>query len=126
MTTVKNAIRATGTVSESGERIHLTIRPALRNTGIVFRRVDLDPVVEIFARGETITGETPPVTIKKCDVSVSGVEHIVSAFTNLGIDNALIELTGPEVPVMDGSEQSYLFLIESAGIDFQEDHPRLH
>ncbi len=117
--TLKNTIRATGVGLHTGQKIYLTLHPADIDTGIIFRRVDLNPPVEIKAIAHNV-GET---TLSTCliagDVRVSTVEHILSAMAGLGIDNALVELDAPEVPIMDGSAGPFVFLLQSAGIQEQ-------
>ncbi len=117
--TLRTTIRATGVGLHSGEKVYLTLRPAPVNTGIVFRRVDLDPVVEIPARAENVGDTMLSTTLVRGDVRVSTVEHILSAMAGLGIDNCYIELSAPEVPIMDGSAGPFVFLIQSAGIEEQ-------
>jgi len=114
--TLKNVIRATGVGLHTGEKVYLTLRPAAVNTGIVFRRVDLDPVVELFAKPECVGDTRLSTALQVGDVSVSTVEHLMSALAGLGIDNAYIEITSPEVPIMDGSAAPFVFLIQSAGV----------
>lgn len=118
--TLKNIIRATGVGLHTGEKIYLTLRPAPVNAGIIFRRVDLDPVVEIKASAENVTETTLSTTIGKGDVKISTVEHLLSAMAGLGIDNAYVELTAAEVPIMDGSAGPFVFLLQSAGVQDQE------
>ncbi len=114
--TLKNLIRATGVGLHSGEKVFLTLRPAPVDTGIVFRRTDLDPVVEIPADA-TLVSETTLCTGLSCgSAKVQTVEHLLSALAGLGVDNAYIELTAPEVPIMDGSAGPFVFLLQSAGI----------
>jgi UDP-3-O-[3-hydroxymyristoyl] N-acetylglucosamine deacetylase len=114
--TLKNVIRATGVGLHTGRKVYLTLRPAAVDTGIVFRRVDLDPPVEISAAPENV-GETQlSTTLVKGEVRVSTVEHLLSALAGLGIDNAFIDLSAAEVPIMDGSAGPFVFLIQSAGI----------
>lgn len=117
--TLKNTIRATGVGLHTGQKIYLTLHPADIDTGIIFRRVDLNPPVDIKATAHNV-GET---TLSTCliagDVRVSTVEHILSAMAGLGIDNALVELDAPEVPIMDGSAGPFVFLLQSAGIQEQ-------
>ena len=114
--TLKNVIRATGIGLHTGEKVYLTVRPAPVDTGIIFRRVDLDPVVEIPAVAENVGETTLSSTLVKDDVKVGTVEHLLSAMAGLGIDNAFIELSAPEVPIMDGSAGPFVFLLQSAGI----------
>lgn len=117
--TLRNAIRATGVGLHTGEKVYLTLMPAPADTGIVFRRVDLDPPVEIAARAENVGDTTLSTTLVKGDVRVSTVEHLLSAMAGLGIDNAYVELSAAEVPIMDGSAGPFVFLIQSAGIEEQ-------
>lgn len=117
--TLRNTIRATGVGLHSGDKVYMTLRPAPANTGVVFRRVDLDPVVEIPARAENVGDTLLSTTLVKGDVRVSTVEHLLSAMAGLGIDNVYVELSAPEVPIMDGSAGPFVFLIQSAGIEEQ-------
>lgn len=118
--TLRNAIRATGVGLHTGEKVYLTLMPAPVDTGIVFRRVDLDPVVEIPARAENVGDTVLSTTLNQGDVRVSTVEHLLSAMAGLGIDNAYIEVSAAEVPIMDGSAGPFVFLIQSAGIQEQQ------
>jgi UDP-3-O-[3-hydroxymyristoyl] N-acetylglucosamine deacetylase len=117
--TLKNIIRATGVGLHTGEKVYLTLRPAAIDTGIIFRRVDLDEPVEIAATPENVGDTRLSTTLMNGDVSVSTVEHLLSAMAGLGIDNAYIDVTAPEVPIMDGSAGPFVFLIQSAGIEEQ-------
>lgn len=117
--TLKNVIRATGVGLHSGEMVYLTLRPAAPNTGIIFRRVDLDPVVEIEAKAENVGETALSTTLVQNGQRVSTVEHLLSAFAGLGIDNAYIDLNAAEVPIMDGSAGPFVFLVQSAGIEEQ-------
>jgi UDP-3-O-[3-hydroxymyristoyl] N-acetylglucosamine deacetylase len=118
--TLKNLIRATGVGLHSGDKVFLTLRPAPVDTGIVFRRIDLDPVVEVPANAQLVT-ETVLCTGLSCGpAKVQTVEHLLSALAGLGIDNAYVELTAPEVPIMDGSAGPFVFLLQSAGIAEQD------
>lgn len=117
--TLRNAIRATGVGLHTGDKVYLTLLPAPVDTGIVFRRTDLDPVVEIAARAENVGDTTLSTTLMKGDVRVSTVEHLLSAMAGLGIDNAYVEVSAAEVPIMDGSAGPFVFLIQSAGIKEQ-------
>lgn len=117
--TLRNTIRATGVGLHSGDKVYMTLRPAPVNTGIVFRRVDLEPVVEIPARAENVGDTLLSTNLVKGDVRVSTVEHLLSAMAGLGIDNCFVELSSPEVPIMDGSAGPFVFLIQSAGIEEQ-------
>jgi UDP-3-O-[3-hydroxymyristoyl] N-acetylglucosamine deacetylase len=117
--TLKNVIRASGVGLHTGKRILMTIRPAAPDTGIVFRRTDLSVPVDIPARAGNVGETTLGTSLIKGEVRVSTVEHLLSAFAGLGIDNALVEITGPEVPIMDGSAGPFVFLLQSAGLEQQ-------
>ncbi len=114
--TLKNVIRATGVGLHTGDKVYLTLRPAPVDTGIVFRRVDLDPVVELRAKPDQVGDTRLSTALKEGDVSVSTIEHLMSALAGLGIDNIYVELTSPEVPIMDGSAAPFVFLVQSAGV----------
>jgi len=114
--TLKNSIKATGVGLHSGEKVYLTLRPASENTGIIFRRVDLDVPVEIPARAENVGDTTLSTTLEKNGVKISTVEHLLSAMAGMGIDNAYIDVSASEVPIMDGSAGPFVFLLQSAGI----------
>lgn len=114
--TLKNSIRATGVGLHTGEKVFLSLNPAPAGTGIVFRRVDLDPVVEVPARPENVSDTRLSTTLEKDGVRISTVEHLMSAFAGLGIDNVYVELSAPEVPIMDGSAGPFVFLLQSAGV----------
>ena len=118
--TLKNVIRATGVGLHTGEKVYLTVRPAPVDAGIVFRRVDLDPVVEIKAGADAVGETTLSTTLVQDGVKVGTVEHLLSAMAGLGIDNAFVELSAPEMPIMDGSAGPFVFLLQSAGIKEQE------
>ncbi|MBA6412954.1 UDP-3-O-acyl-N-acetylglucosamine deacetylase [Parahaliea sp. F7430] len=118
--TLRNAIKATGVGLHTGEKVYLTLSPAPIDTGIVFRRVDLDPVVEIPARAENVGDTTLSTTLIADGERVSTVEHLLSAMAGLGIDNAFVDVSAPEVPIMDGSAGPFVFLIQSAGIEEQD------
>jgi UDP-3-O-[3-hydroxymyristoyl] N-acetylglucosamine deacetylase len=122
--TLKNSIRATGIGLHTGRKVLMVLRPAPPNTGIVFRRVDLDPPVDIAARATNVTETTLGTTLAHDGAGVSTVEHLLSAFAGLGIDNAFIELTAGEVPIMDGSAGPFVFLIQSAGVELQDSPKR--
>ncbi len=114
--TLKNTIRATGIGLHSGEKVYLTLKPAPIDAGIVFRRTDLDPVVEIKACAENVGETMLSTTLVKGSVRVATVEHLLSAMAGLGIDNCFVELSAAEVPIMDGSAGPFVFLLQSAGI----------
>ncbi len=117
--TLKNVIRATGVGIHSGEKVFLTLRPAAVNTGIVFRRTDLDPVVEVPARAEYVSDTSMNTTLERDGVRVSTVEHLLSALAGMGIDNCYVDVSNVEVPIMDGSAGPFVFLVQSAGIEEQ-------
>ena len=121
--TLNNTIRATGVGLHTGEKVYLTLKPAAIDSGIVFRRTDLDPVVEIEAKAMNVGDTTLSTSLVNGDVRVSTVEHLLSAMAGLGIDNAIIDVTAPEVPIMDGSAGPFVFLIQSAGI-IEQDAPK--
>ncbi len=117
--TLKNTIRATGVGLHSGKKVLMVLKPAPVNTGVVFRRTDMDPMVEVPAQAENV-GETTLGTTLICGAGkISTVEHLLSAFAGLGVDNAYVELSAQEVPIMDGSAGPFVFLLQSAGIEEQ-------
>ena len=118
--TLKNPVRATGVGLHSGEKIYLAVLPAPVDTGIVFRRTDVTPMVDIPATAQSVGETTLSSTIVKDGVKVSTVEHLMSALAGLGIDNAIVELDAAEVPIMDGSAGPFVFLLQSAGLIEQE------
>ncbi|ABC32526.1 UDP-3-0-acyl N-acetylglucosamine deacetylase [Hahella chejuensis KCTC 2396] len=118
--TLKNIIRATGVGLHSGEKVYLTLKPAPVDTGVVFCRTDLDPIVEIPARAENVGETLLSTTLVKSGVKIATVEHLLSALAGLGIDNCYVELSAAEVPIMDGSAGPFVFLIQSAGIAEQD------
>lgn len=122
--TLKTTIRATGVGLHTGDKVYLTLRPAPVDTGIVFRRVDLDPIVEIDATPENVGDTTLSTCLVKDDVRISTVEHLMSAMAGLGLDNAYIDVSAPEVPIMDGSASPFVFLLQSAGITEQNAHKK--
>lgn len=117
--TLKNVIRATGVGLHTGDKVFLTLRPAAVNTGIVFRRIDLEPVVDVKAILDNVSSTRMSTTLERDGVRISTVEHLMSAFAGLGIDNVFVDLTAAEVPIMDGSAGPFVFLIESAGVEEQ-------
>jgi UDP-3-O-[3-hydroxymyristoyl] N-acetylglucosamine deacetylase len=117
--TLKNLIKATGIGAHSGVKVYLILRPAPVDTGIVFRRIDLTPVVDIPALAENIGETTLSSCLVKNGVKVATVEHLMAAFAGLGIDNAYVDISASEVPIMDGSASPFVFLIKSAGIEEQ-------
>ncbi|PWV82985.1 UDP-3-O-acyl-N-acetylglucosamine deacetylase [Halomonas sp. A11-A] len=117
--TLKNVIRATGVGLHSGKKVYMTLRPAPVDTGIVFVRTDLDPEVQIPAKAHNVTDTTLCTALSSGGAKVATVEHLMSALAGLGIDNAYVDLSAPEVPIMDGSAGPFVFLIQSAGISEQ-------
>ena len=117
--TLKNVIRATGVGLHTGKKVLLTLRPAPTNTGIIFRRVDIDPAIEIPAKPKYVGDTSLSTTLVKDRVRISTVEHLLSAFAGFGIDNVYVDLTADEVPIMDGSAGPFVFLIQSAGVEEQ-------
>jgi len=114
--TLRNPVKATGVSLHTGEKVYLTLNPAPVDTGIVFRRVDLDPVLELPALAEYVGDTTLSTTLVVGGQRVSTVEHLLAAFAGLGVDNSYIDLSAPEVPIMDGSAAPFVFLIQSAGV----------
>jgi UDP-3-O-[3-hydroxymyristoyl] N-acetylglucosamine deacetylase len=117
--TLKNTIRATGVGLHTGRKVLMALRPGPANSGIVFRRTDLDESVDIHATAENVGETTLGTTLIQGDVKVSTIEHLLSAFAGLGIDNAVVDLSSSEVPIMDGSAGPFVFLLQSAGIEEQ-------
>ena len=117
--TLKNVIRATGVGLHTGDKVLLALCPAPPTTGIIFRRIDLDPVVELPASVAFVGDTRMSTTLERDGVSVSTVEHLMSAFAGLGIDNAYVDIDAAEVPIMDGSAGPFVFLIQSAGMEEQ-------
>jgi len=117
--TLKNMIRATGVGLHTGAKVYMTLRPAAANTGIVFRRTDLNPPVEIKGEPYAVGDTRLSSCLERDGVRVSTVEHLMSALAGLGVDNAYVDLTAPEVPIMDGSAGPFVFLLQSAGIEEQ-------
>ncbi len=114
--TLKNVIQATGVGIHSGEKVYITLRPAPVNAGIVFRRTDFSEAIEIPAKVDFVEGTTLCTSLVKNQIKVATVEHLMSAFAGLGIDNAYVDVTASELPIMDGSSAPFVFLIQSAGI----------
>lgn len=118
--TIKNVIRATGIGLHTGEKTRLTLRPAESDVGIVFRRVDLDLPIEIKASPVNVGDTQLATSLARGDIRISTVEHLLSAFAGLGIDNAYVDVDAAEIPIMDGSASPFVFLIQCAGIEEQE------
>ena len=121
--TLKSLTRAVGVGLHSGRRVELTLRPAPTGTGIVFRRVDLPQPVEIRMSAETVSDTRMATTASSGGAKVATVEHLMSACAGLGIDNLYVDITAEEVPILDGSAASFLFLLQNAGVVWQ-DAPR--
>lgn len=118
--TLKNSIKATGIGLHTGQKVYMTLKPAAANTGIVFRRTDLDPMVDIPAKALNVVDTTLSTNLSCNGVRVATVEHLLSALAGLGIDNVIVELSAEEVPIMDGSAAPFVFLVQSAGIEEQD------
>jgi len=121
--TLKTTIRATGVGLHTGEKVYMTLRPAAENSGITFRRVDLEEPVDIPADPLLVTETMLGTTLTKGDTKVATVEHLMAALAGLGIDNLYVDLSAPEVPIMDGSAGPFVFLLQSAGI-FEQEKPK--
>ncbi len=117
--TLKSLTRAVGVGLHSGHRVELTLRPAAPDTGIVFRRVDLPDPVDIVMSATAVTDTRMASTVSCGDAKVATVEHLMSACAGLGIDNLYVDITAEEVPILDGSAASFVFLLQSAGIELQ-------
>jgi UDP-3-O-[3-hydroxymyristoyl] N-acetylglucosamine deacetylase len=117
--TLKKPVQATGVGLHSGEKVNLAVRPAPANSGIIFRRVDMTPVPEIRAEAHLVHDTRLSTCIEANGGRVATIEHLMSAFAGLGIDNAYVEMTSAEVPIMDGSAGTFIFLLQSAGIEEQ-------
>jgi UDP-3-O-[3-hydroxymyristoyl] N-acetylglucosamine deacetylase len=117
--TLKNTIRASGVGLHTGKKVLMVLKPAPVDTGVVFRRADMDGIAEVRAYAENVGDTMLGTTLMNGEIRVSTVEHLLSAFAGLGIDNAYVELSAPEVPIMDGSAGPFVFLLQSAGIEEQ-------
>src|SRR3990167_1716303 len=117
--TLKSLTKAVGVGLHSGQRVELTFRPAAPDTGIVFRRVDLPQPVDIVVSAQAVTDTRLASTISSGSAKVHTVEHLMSACAGLGIDNLYVDITAEEVPILDGSASSFVFLLQSAGIELQ-------
>ena len=118
--TIKNTIRANGVGLHTGEKVYLTLHPADPDTGIVFRRIDLEPMISIAASPENVGDTNLHTTLMSGDTRISTIEHLMSALAGLGVDNLLVDVSAEEIPIMDGSAGPFVFLIQSAGIVEQE------
>lgn len=117
--TIKTTMKATGVGLHTGKKVLMTLRPAGINMGIIFRRVDIDPFVDIPADAKLVGETNLGTTLIKNNTKVATIEHLMSALAGLGIDNIIVELSAAEVPIMDGSAGPFVFLIQSAGIEEQ-------
>jgi UDP-3-O-[3-hydroxymyristoyl] N-acetylglucosamine deacetylase len=118
--TLKNKTKTTGVGLHSGEKVTLVLRPAAANTGIVFTRTDLAPAPHARAEATSVVDTRLSTCISVGSARVATIEHLMSAFAGLGIDNVYVDIDGPEVPIMDGSAGPFVFLIQSAGIEEQK------
>ena len=118
--TLNKPISAAGVGLHTGQRVEMTLRPASEDIGIRFRRLDIHPAQEIQANAHNVTDTKLGTTITQNDASIMTVEHLLAAFSGLGIDNAYVDIHGPEVPIMDGSAASFILLVELAGIKEQK------
>ncbi len=123
--TLKSIVKTVGIGLHSGKRVNLTLRPAAPNTGIIFTRTDLTPAVEIKAVPKSVGETVLSTTLVKDEIKVSTIEHLMSAFAGLGIDNVYVDLDAAEIPIMDGSAAPFIFLIQSAGIETQASPKKL-
>ncbi len=121
--TLKTLTRAVGVGLHSGQRVEITLRPAAPDTGIVFRRVDLPQAPDILATAESVTDTRLASTLSSGDAKVLTVEHLMSACAGLGVDNLYVDITAEEIPILDGSAASFVYLLQSAGIE-QQNAPR--
>lgn len=121
--TLKNTIRATGVGLHTGDKVYLTLHPSKPDTGIRFRRVDLPDPVMIKAKPENVGETMLSTTLVENGIKVATVEHLLSALAGLGIDNAIIDVSAPEVPIMDGSAGPFVFLLQAAGV-MEQDEPK--
>ena len=115
--TLKQLVRAVGIGLHSGTKVTLVLRPAAAETGIVFRRVDLDPPVDIKLSPDAVVDTRMATTIGRDSVRIATIEHLMSALAGLGIDNCYIDVDAAEIPIMDGSAASFVFLVQSAGVE---------
>lgn len=114
--TLKSSVSVTGVGLHSGEKVTLSLRPGPINSGVVFRRVDVKPVEEICARADLVHDTRLSTCMEQNGVRIATIEHLMSALAGLGIDNVVVEMDGAEVPIMDGSAGTFIFLLQSAGI----------
>ena len=121
--TIKKAFETVGIGLHSGRKVKLALRPAPVDTGIVFRRIDMNPPVAIKAEPERVNDTRMATTLDKGQAKIATIEHLMSALSGLGIDNCYVEVDGAEIPIMDGSGASFVFLIKAAGVE-EQDAPR--
>jgi UDP-3-O-[3-hydroxymyristoyl] N-acetylglucosamine deacetylase len=117
--TIRERVATTGVGLHSGQRVELTLRPAAAGTGIVFRRIDLDPAIDIPVAADRVVDTRMASTLAAPDhpdVRIATVEHLMSALAGLGVDNLYVDVTAPEIPILDGSAASFVFLVQSAGL----------
>ena len=117
--TLRNVIRATGVGLHTGEKVYITLRPAPVDTGIVFVRTDLETPVALRAHVDNVGDTTMATTLAVGDIKIATVEHLLAAFSGLGVDNAFVDVSAAELPIMDGSAAPFVFLVQSAGIEEQ-------
>src|ERR687892_2550539 len=117
--TLKSLIKASGVGLHTGQKVRITLRPAPADTGIVFRRIDLATPVDIPARADLVGEARLASTLVQGEVKIHTVEHLMSALSGLGIDNAFVDLDAPELPIMDGSASPYALLLQQAGLEEQ-------
>ena len=118
--TLKNSIRATGVGLHTGQKVVLTLKPAPIDSGVIFRRTDIHPLIDLQATPHNVGDTRLSTTLEYQGISISTVEHLLSAVAGLGIDNLIVEVSAREVPIMDGSAGPFVFLLQSAGIQSQE------
>lgn len=118
--TLKSCVETAGIGLHSGKKVKIVLRPAAANMGLIFRRVDLDPVVEMKVTPQMVGQSMLCTRLEQGDVTISTIEHLFSALAGLGIDNLIIDIDAEEVPIMDGSASPFIFLIQSAGIQLQD------
>lgn len=117
--TLKNTVRATGVGIHTGQKVYITLKPADVDTGIIFSRTDFDTPMDIKATADAVGDTSMSTTLIKDGARIATVEHLMAAFSGMGIDNCIVELSASEVPIMDGSAGPFVFLIQSAGIQVQ-------
>jgi UDP-3-O-[3-hydroxymyristoyl] N-acetylglucosamine deacetylase len=117
--TLKKIASTVGIGLHSGTKVQLSLRPAAVDTGIVFRRIDLDPPVDIPASALAVGDTRMASTVERAGARIATVEHLMSALAGLGIDNCYIDVDAPEIPIMDGSAASFVFLLQSVGVEEQ-------